>query len=68
MPLLGTIPKRSYGLVRNHQAVYPVTTMCRVLRVSPSGFYAWRKRGPSARAQRDAEVLTKLKGFHQQLR
>ena len=51
--------------MRDHQAVYPVATMCRVLRVSPSGFYAWRKRGPSARAQRDAEVLTKLKGFHQ---
>jgi putative transposase len=39
--------------------------MCRVLRVSPSGFYAWRQRGPSARAQRDTEVLAKLRSFHQ---
>jgi hypothetical protein len=39
--------------------------MCRVLRVSPSGFYAWPKRDPSARAVRDAEVLDKLRAFHQ---
>ncbi len=39
--------------------------MCRVLRVSPSGFYAWRQRGPSARAQRDAAVLQQLRIFHE---
>ena len=50
--------------MRDHQAVYPVATMCRVLRVSPSGFYAWRDRGPSARAQRDVTVLTALRRFH----
>jgi putative transposase len=51
--------------VKDHQAVYPVATMCRVLRVSPSGFYAWRRRGPSARAQRDAAVVAQLQVFHQ---
>ncbi len=35
--------------------------MCRVLRVSPSGFYAWRQRGPSARAQADATLLTDIR-------
>ena len=39
--------------------------MCRVLRVSRSGFYAWRDRAPSARARRDAEVLEQLRSFHQ---
>lgn len=38
--------------------------MCRVLRVSPSGFYAWRHRPLSARAQRDAVVLEQVRHFH----
>ena len=50
--------------MRDHQAVYPVATMCRLLRVSPSGFYAWRRRGPSARAQADAALLDQLRVFH----
>ncbi len=39
--------------------------MCRVLRVSPSGFYAWRQRPPSARARHDAQVLTQIRTYHQ---
>ena len=50
--------------MRDHQADFPVATLCRVLGVSPSGFYAWRDRPPSARAQRDAEILTHLRHFH----
>jgi len=38
--------------------------MCRLLRVSPSGFYAWQRRGPSLRAQRDAVLLDQLRHFH----
>jgi putative transposase len=38
--------------------------MCRLFRVSPSGFYAWRERPPSRRAQRDAEILQHLRTFH----
>ena len=38
--------------------------MCRLFRVSPSGFYAWRQRPPSRRAQRDAEILQHLRAFH----
>ena len=50
--------------MRDHQAVYPVATQCRVLRVSPSGFYAWRQREPSQRALADAVVTAKIRGFH----
>jgi putative transposase len=38
--------------------------MCRVLRVSPSGFYAWRERPPSPRAQQDAVILQQLRVCH----
>ena len=50
--------------MRDHQAVFPVATMCRVLRVSSSGFYAWRRRGPSPRAQDDAVLVTQIQFFH----
>jgi len=50
--------------VRDHQAEFPIATMCRVLRVSPSGFYAWHKRGLSARAKRDVLLTAQITGFH----
>ena len=44
--------------------MFPVATMCRVLRVSPSGYYAWRGRPVSPRARRDAEIVTHWRAFH----
>ena len=44
--------------------MYPVATMCRVLRVSPSGFYAWRKRGQSPHAADDAALTAHIQFFH----
>jgi len=38
--------------------------MCRVLGVSTSGYYAWRKRGPSARQTRDAALLEQIRASH----
>ena len=42
--------------MRANQACHRVATMCRVLGVSPSGYYAWRGRGRSPRARCDEEV------------
>jgi transposase InsO family protein len=42
--------------------------MCRVLRVSRSGYYAWRKRPPSIRSIRNAVLLEKIKAVHKKSR
>lgn len=44
-----------------NQAVFPVLAMCRVLGLSPSGYYAWLRRPPSKRAERDAELVVKIR-------
>ena len=41
-----------------------MAAMCRVLGVSESGFYAWRQRAPSARRQRDAQLLVAIRASH----
>jgi putative transposase len=38
--------------------------MCRVFSVSPSGFYAWTQREPSARAIEDARLTARIRVFH----
>jgi putative transposase len=39
--------------------------MCRVLEVSASGYYAWRKRPASKRAQDDAVLLRRIRTIHE---
>ena len=50
--------------MRAHQADFPVSRMCDVLRVSRSGFYAWLDRPPSARAELDAEIVETIRASH----
>lgn len=38
--------------------------MCRVLEVAPSGYYAWRKRRESQRAQEDQTLLERIQQIH----
>ncbi len=47
-----------------HQAEFPIVTMCRVLGVSTSGYYAWLSRSPSKRALEDAWLLERIKAIH----
>jgi putative transposase len=42
--------------VARHQSIWPVRTMCRMLEVSPAGFYDWSFRAPSRRSQDDARL------------
>jgi len=49
-----------------NQATYPIATMCRLLGVSASGYYAWQDRRPSARAAGDAALLGHIREAHAQ--
>jgi putative transposase len=54
--------------VRANQAVYTVWTMCRLLGVSPSGYYASVRRRPGRRAVQDRELLQKIRSIHERSR
>lgn len=50
--------------MKANQAVYPVATQCRVLDVSPSGYYARCRRAPSQRSITDAALGTLIEELH----
>ena len=50
--------------MRANQAQYRIATMARVLGVSPSGFYAWRQRGSSARERSDEALTVRVQAIH----
>jgi putative transposase len=50
--------------VKANQAVYPVATQCRLLGVSPSGYYAWRRRPLSARTQANEALTERIRAIH----
>jgi putative transposase len=43
---------------------YPVRLMCRCLKVSPSGYYAWESRAPSERALDNERLLERIREIH----
>jgi putative transposase len=53
-----------YRFVDEEKAAFPIATMCRVLGVSPSGYWAWSKRPPSRRARADAILAARISEIH----
>jgi transposase InsO family protein len=47
-----------------HEGEYPVRLMARILAVSPSGFYAWRRRPPCERALADEVLMARIRIAH----
>jgi len=53
-----------FAFIAVEKASHSVAILCRCLRVTRSGFYAWLRRPLSARSQRDLVLRTKLRAFH----
>src|SRR3569832_3034237 len=54
-----------FAFIGAEKARHSVPMLCRMLRVSPSGYYAWRRRRPSPRALEDARLCTLVVAAHQ---
>jgi putative transposase len=57
-----------YACIARHRAEHDLRLMCRVLHVSPAGYYAWRRRSPCARALADARLLLNIRIAHRKSR
>ena len=53
-----------YDFVESHRGRWPVRLMCRVLRVSPGGYYDWRGRPQSSRAAGHDALVVAIKAIH----
>ncbi len=53
-----------YRCIHRRRIEYPIRMMCGALRVSPSGYYAWRTRPESRRAAYDRELTRVIRRLH----
>ena len=57
-----------FRFIDAEKAFYPVTVLCRAMKVSSSGYYAWCGRRPSQRAQEDERLKVEITAIHRQNR
>lgn len=57
-----------YGFIREHQQEFSISAMCRLLEVSVSGYYRWRSRPRSKRAQENERLLSTIQAIHKESR
>src|SRR6056297_1949930 len=54
----------TFGFVDEHRHIWPVRTICAVLGVSVSGYYAWRRRPESRRSIENLALLNDIRCAH----
>ncbi len=57
-----------YRFIRAEKGNYALWLLCRVLRVSPSGYYAWQSRRPSERSQENQKLKRQVLEIYEQSR
>jgi hypothetical protein len=53
-----------FAFIAAREVAFPVDTMCRVLSVSRSGYYAWSKRPVTAVKAADVLLVAEIAGAH----
>jgi len=53
-----------FAFIAEDEVAFPIAVLCRVLDVSPSGYYAWARRPASARAHRDEDLGARVRAVH----
>jgi len=53
-----------FRFIEDHREVFLVRVMCSVLRVSASGYYAWRSRTESAHTQANKTLVEDIRRVH----
>lgn len=54
----------TFAFIEQHARTWPVRLMCRVLAVSPSGYYSWRSRPESARLASNRQLVDDVRRIH----
>jgi transposase InsO family protein len=57
-----------YRVMESEKAVHPIKRMCEVLRLSRSGYYAWKNRQSSIRWKENEELFSRIRVIHEQSR
>ena len=57
-----------YEFIQAHRVEFAIRVMCRVLDVSRSGYYAWRKRPVSSREMANQDLKIEIKEIYQRSR
>jgi len=54
-----------FAFILAEKALYSIVALCRVMQVTTSGYYAWVRRPPCARAKADILLRSKVRAFHE---
>ena len=57
-----------YAFIKKHHHLFPVTVMCKALKISRSGYYDWRDRSDSLRSRQDRLLIRHIRRVHTQSR
>ncbi len=57
-----------YQFIGKHEKAWPIGVMCKVWKVSRSGYYDWKNRSESDRKRENRKLLVEIKAIHQKSR